>query len=69
MQRMQERHALMLDAHLAALRAGLKLTDEQAKNWPVFETASATRKRRARIDGAKRKSGWLAANAPRQSNA
>ena len=39
MQRMQERHALMLDAHLAAMKAGLKLTDEQAKNWPAFETA------------------------------
>ena len=38
-QRMQERHALMLDAHLAAMKAGLKLTDEQAKNWPAFETA------------------------------
>ena len=39
MQQMQERHALMLDAHLAAMKAGLKLTDEQAKNWPAFETA------------------------------
>ena len=39
MQRMQERQAVMLDAHLAAMKAGLKLTDEQAKNWPAFETA------------------------------
>ena len=39
MQRMQERHALMLDAHLAAMKAALKLTDEQAKNWPAFESA------------------------------
>ena len=39
MQRMQERHALMLDAHLAAMKTALKLTDEQAKNWPAFETA------------------------------
>jgi hypothetical protein len=38
-QRMQERQAVMLDAHLAAMKAGLKLTDEQAKNWPAFETA------------------------------
>ncbi|MGO9740042.1 MAG: Spy/CpxP family protein refolding chaperone [Roseiarcus sp.] len=38
-QRMQEQHALMLDAHLAAMKAGLKLTDEQTKNWPAFETA------------------------------
>jgi len=39
MQRMQERQAVMLDAHLAAMKAGLKLTDEQAKNWPAFESA------------------------------
>ena len=39
MQRMQERQSVMLDAHLAAMKAGLKLTDEQAKNWPAFETA------------------------------
>ncbi len=39
MQRMQERHALMLDAHLTAMKAGLKLTPEQEKIWPAFETA------------------------------
>jgi len=39
MQRLQERHAVLLDAHLAAMKAGLKLTDEQAKNWPAFESA------------------------------
>jgi hypothetical protein len=39
MQQMQERHALMLDAHLAAMKAGLKLTAEQEKNWPAFEAA------------------------------
>ena len=39
MQRLQERQAVMLDAHLAAMKAGLKLTDEQAKNWPAFESA------------------------------
>ena len=38
-QRFQERQAVMLDAHLAAMKAGLKLTDEQAKNWPAFESA------------------------------
>lgn len=38
-QRMQERHALLLDAHLAAMKAGLELTAEQEKNWPAFETA------------------------------
>jgi zinc resistance-associated protein len=39
MQRTQERHALMLGAHLAAMKAGLKLTAEQEKNWPAFEAA------------------------------
>jgi hypothetical protein len=39
MQRMQEDHAAMLDAHLAGMKAGLKLTTEQEKNWPAFETA------------------------------
>ena len=39
MQQMQERHALMLDAHLAAMKAGLKLTGEQEKNWPAFQAA------------------------------
>jgi hypothetical protein len=39
MQRMQELHAVMLDAHLAAMKAGLKLTAEQEKNWPAFESA------------------------------
>lgn len=39
MQRMQERHAAMLDAHLAAMKAGLKLTAEQEKNWSAFESA------------------------------
>jgi hypothetical protein len=39
MQGMQERHAVMLDAHLAAMKAGLKLTAEQEKNWPAFESA------------------------------
>jgi len=32
-------HAAMLDASLAGLRAGLKLTPDQEKLWPPFETA------------------------------
>jgi LTXXQ motif family protein len=39
MQRMQEDHAAMLEAHLAGMKAGLKLTAEQEKNWPAFEAA------------------------------
>jgi LTXXQ motif family protein len=39
MQLMQERHAVMLEAHLAAMKAGLRLTAEQEKNWPAFEAA------------------------------
>jgi hypothetical protein len=32
-------HAAMLDASLAGLRAGLKLTPDQDKLWPPFESA------------------------------
>ena len=39
LQRMQERQSVLLDEHLADMKAGLKLTDEQAKNWPAFELA------------------------------
>ena len=39
LQRMQERQSVLLDAHLAGMKAGLKLTEEQAKNWPAFEAA------------------------------
>jgi hypothetical protein len=38
-QRMLERQAVMLDAHLAAMKAGLKLAADQEKNWPAFESA------------------------------
>ena len=34
-----EARAALLDAHLAGLKAGLKLTPDQEKNWPAFETA------------------------------
>ena len=39
LQSMQERQSVLLDEHLADMKAGLKLTDEQAKNWPAFESA------------------------------
>jgi LTXXQ motif family protein len=42
MERMQNwaaDHEALLDAHLAALRAGLKLTPDQDKLWPPFEAA------------------------------
>jgi zinc resistance-associated protein len=35
----QEDHAAFTDARIAALKAGLRLTPEQEKNWPAFETA------------------------------
>ena len=34
-----EDRAAMLDARMAAMRTGLKLTPEQEKNWPAVETA------------------------------
>jgi hypothetical protein len=38
-QRIQERQSVLLEAHLAGMKAGLKLNAEQAKNWPAFESA------------------------------
>jgi hypothetical protein len=35
----QEDRAAFTDARIAALKAGLKLTPDQEKNWPAFETA------------------------------
>jgi hypothetical protein len=34
-----EDHAAFLDARIAALRVGLRLTSEQEKTWPAFEQA------------------------------
>jgi hypothetical protein len=34
-----EDHAALLDARLAGLKAGLKLTPAQEKNWPAVESA------------------------------
>jgi LTXXQ motif family protein len=39
LQRMQESQSVLIDAHLADMKAGLKLTEEQAKNWAAFESA------------------------------
>jgi zinc resistance-associated protein len=35
----QEDRAAFTDARIAALKAGLRLTPDQEKNWPAFETA------------------------------
>ena len=35
----REAGGFMLDAHLAGMKAGLKLNAEQAKTWPAFESA------------------------------
>lgn len=35
----QEDRAAFTDARIAALRAGLRLTPDQEKNWPAFESA------------------------------
>ena len=39
MQHMMDNQSVMLDAHLAGMKAALKLTADQEKNWPAFETA------------------------------
>lgn len=46
-----EDRAALTDAHIAALKAGLKLTPAQEKNWPAFEAAlrDAAKARAARI--------------------
>jgi zinc resistance-associated protein len=36
---MQDRESVLLDSHLAGMKAGLKLNEEQAKKWPAFEAA------------------------------
>ena len=38
-QAIQSRQAILLDAHLAGMKAGLKLDESQAKLWPAFESA------------------------------
>lgn len=38
-QRIQERQSVLLEAHLAGTKEGLKVNDEQARNWPAFESA------------------------------
>ncbi|MGA2045919.1 MAG: Spy/CpxP family protein refolding chaperone [Roseiarcus sp.] len=48
-ERMQHQHALLLDAHLAAMKAGLNLTADQEKNWAPFE-AAIREAERARAD-------------------
>ncbi|ALK08552.1 Spy/CpxP family protein refolding chaperone [Blastochloris viridis] len=46
----------LVDARIAALKAGLKLTPEQEKLWPAVETAvrDTAAKRQARIDEARK---------------
>ena len=35
----REDRAAVVDAHIAALKAGLKLTPDQEKTWPLYEAA------------------------------
>ncbi len=56
-QRIQERQSVLLEAHLAGMKAGLKLNEEQAKNWPAFESAirEAAKARSERWTGARQR--------------
>lgn len=38
-QKIQRQQSILLDAHLAGMKAGLKLSEEQARYWPSFEAA------------------------------
>jgi len=68
-QRIQERQSVLLEAHLAGTKEGLKVNDEQARNWPAFESAIRDAARGAPIDGLRAGTVWLKANALRRSNA
>jgi len=60
MQTIQQRQAVLLDAHLAGMKAGLKLTADQALKWPPFEAAirDAAKARSARaLEARERMSG------------
>lgn len=39
MQVIQQRQSVLLEAHLVGMKAGLKLTADQATKWPAFEAA------------------------------
>jgi zinc resistance-associated protein len=53
----QEDRAAFVDARIAALKAGLELTQDQTKNWPAFEQALRdmvqlqAQRRQARLSG------------------
>lgn len=49
MRGMADHGALMLDAHLAGMKAALKLTPDQEKNWAPFE-AAVREAAKARVD-------------------
>ena len=36
---MHDRESVLLDSHLAGMKAGPKLNEDQTKNWPAFEAA------------------------------
>jgi hypothetical protein len=49
-----EDHAALLDARLAGLKAGLKLTAAQEKNWPALETAIRDHAKARAAEGAEK---------------
>jgi hypothetical protein len=67
-QRMQERQSVLLDAHLAGMKAGLKLNDSKPKAGRPSNLRSAAPPRRAQIDGRKRATAWLKANSLHRSS-
>lgn len=58
-----EDRAAFLDARIAALKAGLELTPDQAKNWPAFEQALRDRAQlRAELRAAREAREWSITN-------
>lgn len=67
-ERMQQRHALLLDAHLAAMKAGLNSAKRKPATGRPSKRRSATRRNRGRSAGVRRATAWRRAKRLRRSS-
>lgn len=63
-----EDRAAFVDARIAAVKAGLKLTPDQEKNWPAVETAVRDFAKQRMDFAATRAKEWQARRAEREQN-
>ncbi|MBN8967685.1 MAG: Spy/CpxP family protein refolding chaperone [Rhizobiales bacterium] len=63
-----EDRAAFIDARIAAVKAGLKLTPDQEKNWPAVETAVRDFAKQRMDFAATRAKEWQARRAEREQN-